>query len=214
MAEQGTVDWDVRVMHSGHGIALGTVADLWRPSDRMLGVLYDALLIVSGSALTALLAQGAIPLPWTPVPVTGQTLAVLLLGALLGARRAAACMGLYLVEGALGLPVFALGTGGVAHLLGPTGGYLWGFIPAAWLIGWLSEHGWDRRFSTTVAAMLAGNALIYLFGLPWLALFVGWDAVLRAGLLPFVPGDLCKLLLAALVLPNIWRWLRRLPPRP
>lgn len=194
--------------------SLGAVADLWRPGDRVLGILYDTALVIVGSGLAALLAQVAVPLPWTPVPLTGQTFAVVLLGALLGARRAVACIGLYLLEGALGLPVFALGTGGIARLLGPTGGYLWGFLPAAWLVGWLAEQGWDRCFVTTAAAMLAGNALIYALGLPWLALFVGWDTVLAAGLLPFIPGDLLKLCLASFLLPRVWRWLAHTQPQP
>jgi biotin transport system substrate-specific component len=169
-----------------------------------------ALLAVSGSLLVALMAQVSIPLPFTPVPITGQTFAVLLVGALLGSRHGALSVGLYLLEGALGLPVFAGGTVGIGRLLGPTGGYLLGFIAAAWVVGWLCEHGWDRRISTAALAMGIGNAIIYLFGLPWLAYFVGAEKVLMAGLFPFILGDLIKLALAATALPAGWGLIRKL----
>ena len=165
----------------------------------------DALLILGGSLFTALMAQITIPLPFTPVPITGQTLAVLLVGAALGSRRGALSMAAYVVEGALGLPVFAGGTAGLKRLTGPTGGYLIGFIAAAFVTGWLAERGWDRRPLSTALAMLTGNAVIYLFGLPWLALFLGGfsgpKGALALGLLPFIPGDLLKLALAAFLLP-------------
>ncbi|WP_448592426.1 biotin transporter BioY [Thermoflexus hugenholtzii] len=175
--------------------------------------LADAVLILGGSLLTALMARVEIPLPFTPVPITGQTFAVLLVGAALGSRRGALSMGVYLLEGALGLPVFAGGAAGLARLRGPTGGYLIGFIAAAFVTGWLAERGWDRRPATTALAMLAGNAVIYLFGLPWLARFVGGflgpKGALALGLLPFVPGDLLKLLLATFAFPSAWLLVRR-----
>ena len=164
----------------------------------------EILLIAFGSWLVALSAQITIPL-W-PVPVTGQTFGVLLVGALLGSRRGAMAVLAYLVQGAAGLPVFAGGAGGFARLAGPSGGYLAGFITAAFVVGWLSERGWDRNFTTTALSMLVGNAVIYAAGLPWLAVFVGWEAVLTAGLFPFVPGDLLKVILAAVALPQAWRW--------
>ncbi len=165
---------------------------------------WEIALIVTGSWLIALAAQIAIPL-W-PVPITGQTFGVLLVGALLGSKWGAWAVMVYLAQGAMGLPVFAGGTGGPARLLGPTGGYLVGFVAAAFVVGWLSERGWHRRFTTTAISMLIGNLVIYVFGLAWLAAFLGWsgDAVLRAGFLPFVPGDLLKVLLAALALPRVW----------
>ncbi|MDT7948667.1 MAG: biotin transporter BioY [Thermoflexus sp.] len=175
--------------------------------------LADAVLILGGSLLTALMARVEIPLPFTPVPITGQTFAVLLVGAALGSRRGALSMAVYLLEGALGLPVFAGGAAGLARLRGPTGGYLIGFIAAAFVTGWLAERGWDRRPATTALAMLTGNAVIYLFGLPWLAWFVGSflgpKGALALGLLPFVPGDLLKLLLATLAFPSVWLLVRR-----
>src|SRR5215510_9056491 len=116
----------------------------------------DVALIALGSLVVAIAAQIAIPLPWTPVPITGQTLGVLLVGASLGFRRGALSMALYLAEGASGLPVFAGGAAGAVHLIGPTAGYLWSFPFVAALVGWLAEHGWDRRVWTAVAAMALG----------------------------------------------------------
>jgi biotin transport system substrate-specific component len=166
----------------------------------------DVLLVVGFSLLVALSAQVAIPLPFTPVPVTGQTFAVLLTGALLGATRGFLALALYLVEGAAGLPVFAQAHGGAGVLLAaPTAGYLFAFPFAAGLVGWLAERGWDRRFTTTALAMLAGNAVIYLCGLLWLSRFVGAGNSIAQGMLPFLPGDALKLLLAAVVLPAAWR---------
>ena len=167
-----------------------------------------ALLVLGASLLVALAARVTIPLPFSPVPITGQTFAVLLVGALLGSRAGAAAMLAYLAEGAVGLPVFAGARGGPGVLIGPTAGYLYGFVAAAFVTGWLCERGWDRRVATAALAMLVGNAVIYLFGLPWLAFFVGPDRVLTAGLLPFIPGDLFKVVLAALALPTGWRFVR------
>ena len=166
--------------------------------------LSHALLVVGASVLTGLAAQIAIPLPWTPVPLTGQTFAVLLSGILLGSRRAALAQILYLIEGAAGLPVFAGGVGGPVVFLGPTVGYLLGFPLAAFLTGYLAERGWDRRFSTTVLAMLIGSTAIFAVGLAGLARFVPASALLSTGLWPFLPGDLIKATLAALALPRIW----------
>lgn len=169
----------------------------------------DIILVLVGSGLIALAAQVAIPL-W-PVPVTGQTFGVLLVGALLGRRRGAASLLTYLSQGAVGLPVFAGGTAGIAKLTGPTGGYLVGFVVAAFVVGWLSERGWDRRFVTTVIAMVIGNAVIYSLGLLWLTHFVGQGAVLSVGFTPFLLGDLLKIALAALVLPWGWTWVNGRP---
>ncbi|MDO8562796.1 MAG: biotin transporter BioY [Candidatus Limnocylindria bacterium] len=165
-----------------------------------------ALLAVGGTLLLALSAQVAVPLPFSPVPVTGQTFAVLLIGAALGARLGAATVLLYLAEGVAGLPVFTPGaTIGVARLAGPTGGYLAGFVVAAFVVGLLAERGWDRRVRTAALAMLAGEAVIYAIALPSLARFVPAERLLDAGLWPFVAGDLYKLALAALALPVAWR---------
>ncbi len=167
--------------------------------------LRDVLLIFTGSLLVAAMAQVRIPLPFTPVPITGQTFAVLLIGAALGSRRGAASLLLYLVEGALGLPVFSGGAAGFAALAGPTGGYLLGFVCAAFLVGLLAERGMDRHFISALPVFLAGEAVIYLFGVTWLATFVGPSRAFADGLFPFILGDAIKLVAAALALPAAWK---------
>ena len=173
-------------------------------------VIRDATLVSGGSILVALCSQIAVPLPFSPVPVTGQTLAVLLVGVLLGGRRGALSLALYVAEGAIGLPVFAGGGAGLARLLGPTGGYLMGFVVGAWLVGSLAERGWDRRVHTTALAMLLGTVAIYVVGLSRLAWFVGIGRVLYLGLYPFVLGDVLKMVLAMLTVPAGWELLRRI----
>ena len=159
------------------------------------------------SLLTALSAQIAIPLPFTPVPITGQTFGVLLTGALLGPRLGAAAMLLYLLEGSAGLPFFAGGAGGAARLAGPTGGYLLSYPFAAALVGWLAVRGWDRRPLTMLAAMLLGSLVVFALGAGWLSHFVGLSHAVTAGVLPFLPGDALKALLAAGLLPAGWKML-------
>lgn len=190
----------------------GTLVDAFLPGRHKL--VQDALLVASFAALMPLLARIAVPLPFTPVPITGQTFGVLLAGALLGPRRGALAMLLYLAEGLAGLPVFAGGTSawspsraGVPVIVGPSAGYLFSYPLAAWAVGFLAERGWDRRFSRAVASMLVGEAIIYLVGLPWLGTYVGVARAVPLGLLPFVPGDALKLLLAAAVLPSAWHLL-------
>jgi len=172
------------------------------------GVASNALLVVLASLFTAAAAQVAIPLPGTPVPVTGQTFAVLLCGLVLGARRAALAQALYLAEGACGLPCFAGGAGGLLPLVGPTGGYLLAFPLAAWATGALAERGWDRRPLALFAAMLLGSAAIFALGLAQLARFVPARALVTAGLAPFVAGDVLKAALAAGLFPPLRRRLR------
>lgn len=171
------------------------------------------LLVSLASLVIAGAAQVAIPLPFTPVPLTGQTFGVLLTGMALGSRRGALAVALYLLEGALGLPVFAGGAAGLVKLLGPTGGYLAAFPLAAFVAGLLAERGWDRKPGTTVVGMLLASAVIFLLGALWLARFVGGlgPAVVQ-GVLPFLPGDLVKASLAAGLLPATWHYapLRRL----
>ena len=173
------------------------------------GLLWDAVLVVGFACLTAAFAQISF---WIgPVPITGQTFAVLLTGAFLGSRRGALSQLSYLAIGATGIPYwFALGgPPGIARLVGPTGGYLIGFVAVAFLVGWLAERGWDRRIWTAVLAMLAGEAVLYVFGLSWLTRFVPGDKVLQTGLYPFIIGDLIKVTAAALILPSGWLLLRR-----
>ncbi len=174
------------------------------------GFLADVLLVVSGAALVALAAQVRIPLD--PVPITGQTFAVLLVGASLGAVRGFSSLLLYSLAGITGAPVFQEQSHGWEYFTGATGGYLVGFVVAAAVTGWLAERRWDRRFASAVAAMLTGNVIVYLLGLPWLAHIANLDvlATLQKGLAPFLPGDLVKLYLAAALLPGAWRLVERL----
>ena len=170
----------------------------------------SALLVAGFSLLTALAAQVVVPLPWTPVPLTGQTFAVLLTGALLGPRLGALAMLAYLAEGAAGLPFFRAGAGGVAHLSGATAGYLFAFPAAAYVTGHLAERGWDRRFVTAAAAMALGSLLILAGGWAWLTFLTGDAArAFRLGVGWFLVGDLVKIALAAGALPAGWALLRR-----
>ncbi len=171
--------------------------------------LRNVALALAGTLLLTIAAK--IQVPFYPVPLTMQTFVVLALGMAYGWRLGGATLVLYLAEGAVGLPVFA-GTPekgiGIAYMLGSTGGYLVGFALAAALCGWLAERGWDRNVVTTALAMLIGNAIIYVPGLIWLGTVVGWDKpILEWGLMPFLLGDLAKLLLAAAVLPLAWKLL-------
>jgi biotin transport system substrate-specific component len=178
------------------------------------GIGREIALVLAGSLLIALSAQIQILPPFSPVPVTGQTFAVLLLGALYGSRRGAATVVTVLVFGAFGLPVFAGGAAGLSRFAGPTAGYLLGFVIAAFAVGSLSERGWDRRPWTTAASMIIGNLIIYAAGVLWLARFVGWDAVLPAGVLPFLAGDAVKIVLATVLLPAGWRLVGRASSSP
>jgi biotin transport system substrate-specific component len=169
------------------------------------GVLWRIAVVALGTALLALAARIEIPLPFSPVPVTGQTFAVLVIGASLGARLGALTVAAYVLEGLIGLPVLAGGASGVARVTGATGGYLAGFIVAAAVIGWLAERGWMRAVPTTIAAMLIGEIAIYALGLAWLSRFPLPVGLLDAGLVPFLAGDLYKIALATAVLPPVTR---------
>lgn len=175
------------------------------------GVLTDVVLVAAGAGFVALAAQFEIKLWFTPVPITGQTFAVLLVGASLGALRGATSLSLYFLVGLAGAPIYAGGEGGWEWVKGATGGYLVGFILAAAVTGWLAERRWDRRFNSAVAAMLTGSVVIYACGLPWLAHIAntGLEDTLELGLYPFVVGDLLKLYLAGALLPGAWRLVQR-----
>lgn len=165
------------------------------------------MLVFSG--LIGLMAHVVIPLPFTPVPITGQTFAVLLTGALLGSRYGTLTILLYLVEGASGMPFFAGGSSGWLHLWGPTGGYLAAYIPAAYAVGTLAERGWDRHWGKALVMMMVGEAIILGSGALWLARYVPADRVLLLGVVPFLPGDMVKGMLAAALLPSGWKILAR-----
>ncbi len=178
---------------------------------RSLNLLRDALLIIGFSLLTALCAQVSFYLPFTPVPITLQTLAVLLTGAALGRWRGALAMLAYLVEGSARLPFFAGGAAGFPLL---TGGYLIGFILAAFVVGWLCERGLDRSLLTSALAMLPGSVIIYLVGATWLGVVLRASpaTAIAYGVTPFLIGDLLKLIAAALLLPAAWGLVRRVRP--
>jgi biotin transport system substrate-specific component len=175
-------------------------------------LLTDAALVALGAGLIAASAQFSIQPPFTPVPITGQTFAVLLVGASYGALRGGFSALLYVLLGIAGAPVYAHGASGWAVITGASGGYLLSYPLVSALTGFLAERRWDRRFSSAVGAMLTGNVLIYLCGLPWLAvvLHTNLEKTLEFGLYPFVPGDLFKLYLAAAALPAAWRFAGRL----
>jgi biotin transport system substrate-specific component len=174
-----------------------------RPANPRLTIAFDAALIAGFSLLIALGAQVAIPLPFTPVPVTLQTLAVLMAGCLLGSSRGALAVLAYLAEGFAGLPVFSAGRSGVAHLFGPTGGYLLGFVAAAFVAGLLTERGAARSWIGSLAAMGAGNLAVYVPGILWLSVWTGPEQALALGLAPYLAGDALKCICGASALAGI-----------
>jgi biotin transport system substrate-specific component len=169
--------------------------------------LTEAILLAAGVLLVAVSAQVTFHLPNTPVPISGQTFAVLLVGSAYGATRGFSTIALYLLVGIVGLPVFSSGSSGWEQVSGATGGYLVGMLVAAGLVGMLAERGLDRRLSTAVTSMLTGNVVIYVFGLAWLYHELPnatLESTLAAGLYPFVVGDLLKTYLAGALLPGAW----------
>jgi biotin transport system substrate-specific component len=175
-------------------------------SDRLIRgrVAVDIALVIGASALIAIAAQIAVPIPFTPVPLTLQPLAVLLIGVVLGSRRGAAAAILYLLEGLSGLPVFAQGHGGALWLAGPTAGYLYSYPFAAFIAGWFSERGWGR------SGMLVALAVIYLGGWAWLAMLAGPRAAVAMGIVPFVIADVVKVAIGAALLPYAQRAIARI----
>lgn len=182
-----------------------TFCEVFRPKAHVSAIAYDLVVILAGSVLLALSAQVSF---WIgPVPVTGQTFAVLMLAAMMGPYRSTAAVLMYLAQGAAGLPVGASGAFGAAWLFGPTAGYLFGFIPASCIVGYLAQRRWDRGIMTTIAAMVMGNACIYVCGLAWLTFMV--DNTLKIGLYPFLIGDVVKIVLAAVMLPTVWKTVKQ-----
>lgn len=181
-----------------------TLAEAVYPST---GLVHDSVAVVVASLFIAVCAQINIFLPFTPVPLSGGTLGVLYTGALLGSRRGAVAVVLYLLEGSMGLPVFSGGAAGFIHLLGPTGGYLVGFPVGAFATGLLAERGWDRTPGRAFLAMLAGSLPIFALGLLGLSRFVPAETLLVQGLWPFLPGDLLKSAVSAGLLPLGWKLL-------
>ncbi|MFK8033808.1 MAG: biotin transporter BioY [Hyphomicrobiales bacterium] len=181
---------------------------IWNTNNKALR---NVALAVVGSL--ALWVSAKIQVPFYPVPMTMQTFMVLVIGMAFGWRLGAATILLYLAEGALGLPVFANSPErgiGLAYMVGPTGGYLFGFVVSAAVVGFLGQKGWDRNVVTTLVAMTIGTAIIFGFGLLWLGSVIGWDKpILQLGMYPFLPGAAFKIVLAAAVLPMAWRFLKR-----
>jgi biotin transporter BioY len=173
-----------------------------KSENKVLNLAKEILLIFSFAILTGLCAQ--IKFEIGLVPITFQTFAVLLSGALLGARKGALSQLSYLLMGLIGVPWFARG-GGVNYILSPTFGYILGFVIASFLVGFLCEKGFDRKILTSLLAMLIGNIVIYLPGLFWLARFVGINECLKVGFYPFILGDLLKIILAGIALPLFWK---------
>ena len=172
-------------------------------------VAYDFLFILAGSLLIAIAAQIAIPVSFSPVPLTMQPLAVLLVGVVLGSKRGAAAAALYLLEGASGLPVFSLGRGGVIWLAGPTAGYLLSYPFAAFVAGWFSEHGWGGNVARAVAGMLVALGVIYLGGWAWLSVLTDARTAVATGVAPFIIPDVVKIALGAALLPFAQRLITR-----
>ena len=204
-------------MNVGYGRP-GTLLATWTHArDSSAGIRAGAVLFIA--AATAAAAQISVPLPYTPVPLVLQDMIVLIGGAALGSRLGMAAMLVYLSAGLAGLPVFAASPvlpPGPLRILGPTGGYLLSYPIAAFLTGYLAERGFDRRFWTAVLAMAAGLVVIFAVGVTWMALFarpagIGFDAALRAGLYPFLLGDLFKITFGAATLPALWKLIGRNP---
>jgi len=201
-------DLIMQITHSNNGVMI----DVFGAATEMAlipRIIREIVLVATGSILIALAAQFYFPLPFSPVPITGQTFAVLLLAALYGHNRGGLTVLTYLILGIAGRPVFASGAFGIATIIGPTGGYLVGFLPAAYIVGLLSKKGWDRKVWTTATSMIIGNVIIYLAGITWLSRFVGWDNVLQTGLIPFLIGDGAKIALATLLLPTGWKLINK-----
>ena len=174
-----------------------------KTAEQNLTLMHRIALVIAGSALIALSAH--IKVPFYPVPVTMQTMVILLIGMTYGSRLGALTVLAYLAEGAMGLPVFA-GGAGLAYMAGPTGGYLFGFLVSAFVLGNLAERGWGKTWQTTAAAMVIGNLIIYSFGVIWLSNIIGsFDKGIQFGLLPFIYGDILKIVIAMAALPFAWK---------
>jgi biotin transport system substrate-specific component len=175
-----------------------TCAAMLRPQIKKEALLYNFILIVGASIFIALSAQIAFNVPFSPVPVTGQTFAVILVGAFLGSRAGSLTIIAYLLEGISGLPVFAQAQFGIVHLFGPTGGYLAGFVPAAFLCGWLVESGWGKSYLSTLGIMTIGTIVIFVCGLTWLKVLTGTENILLIGFYPYITGAIIKIVLATI----------------
>jgi biotin transport system substrate-specific component len=182
--------------------------DVVRPGKRPFALAFDFLTVMGGSFLIALLAQISIPLGFTPVPLTLQTLGVLLIGGVLGRKKGTWAVLAYLSQGAMGLPFFAGGTSGLSALMGPTGGYFLGFIVATSLVGYLLERGPKEKLSYSISTMCVGAFCILFFGALWLSFFVGgMQMAIALGVIPFLLGEGIKVVTAAVLIPTGWKFI-------
>jgi biotin transport system substrate-specific component len=193
-----------------------TIADFLVPirlGERLNARARDVALVVAGALFIYLTSKVVIPVEGSPVPITGQTFGVLLVGGALGLRRGAVAVAMYVLLGVVGLPFFAEGKGGLTIIWGATGGYLIGFIVAGAVVGRLAELGWDRKIGGALGAMVVGSALIYAVGLPWLKVVTGLtvEETIAQGLTPFLIGDAIKIILAAVLFPAAWWVVGRRP---
>ncbi|MFC4352779.1 biotin transporter BioY [Fodinicurvata halophila] len=179
---------------------------IWPAAGGLAALPRALVLMLAGTFVLAISAK--VQVPFWPVPVTLQSLAVLVIGMSFGLRLGTATLALYLVQGAIGLPVFASGAG-LAYLAGPTAGYLFGFVAAAALVGWLAERGWDRTIWLSMAAMTLGTLVLMGSGVAWLATLIGFEQAIASGFTPFIVGGLLKIVLGALMLPSVWKLIER-----
>ena len=196
-----------------HGLTIADFLVPIRVGEHLNTRVRDIALVVAGALFIYLTARIAFPVPGSPVPITGQTFGVLLVGGALGFRRGLIGVSLYVLLGVVGLPFFAEGKGGTSVILGATGGYLIGFMVAGAVVGRLAELGWDRRLGGALPMMLIGSTLIYAVGLPWLMVVTGFSLheTIANGLTPFLLADALKLVLAAILFPVAWWVVGRRP---
>jgi biotin transport system substrate-specific component len=191
---------------------LTTLANtLWPAQSTSARTARNVLLALVGTL--ALTVSAKTQIPFWPIPMTMQTFVVLVIGMAYGSRLGLATVAMYLLEGAFGLPVFA-GTpekgAGLAYMVGPTGGYLFGFVVAAWVCGRLAERGFDRSPLKALVAMSVGHVLIFVFGVAWLAQLMGIEKAFMVGVLPFWAATIVKTMLGVLTLPLAWKWIAKL----
>lgn len=202
-----------RTTTEDHGLTIADFLVPIRVGERLNTRVRDVALVVAGALFIYLTARISIPVPGSPVPITGQTFGVLLVGGALGFRRGLIAIALYVLLGVVGLPFFAEGKGGLTVIWGATGGYLIGFMVAGAIVGRLAELGWDRHIGGALGAMLVGSVIIYAIGLPWLKVVGGGsvEETIAKGLTPFVLYDAVKLVLAAALFPTAWWVVGRRP---
>lgn len=184
---------------------MSSFIDIKRPVNQAFAVMHNAFWVLGGSLFLAFMSQLSLPLWFTPVPISMQTFAVMLLGGVLGGKKGGLAVLFYLFEGAIGFPCFANHRCGPTVLFGPTGGYLFGFVLSAFLIGFLMEKGWKKSYKLTLAALLSGTVVVFASGTIWLSYFVGTESVLAMGVYPFMVGEILKILAAAVFIPFGWK---------